>query len=110
MQSSQPVTPLADRRLDRFLDGVEPHVSGVRRTALVDNAADARLILRRLRYRASCNWADQHAIQRSLQVWTTPITAIWCDLFKHDCTPTCAEGTTTSRIYAWIGRDYAPAR
>lgn len=28
--------------------------------------------------------------------------------FHNDCTPGCANGTTTSRVYAWNGSDYAP--
>ena len=30
--------------------------------------------------------------------------------FNNDCTPSCAEGTTTSRVYVWNGSDYEPAQ
>ena len=85
VHASNPVTALADRRLDRYLDdAIQSSPTGVRRTALVEHAATARMILRRLRYRTSYDWGNQTDTPPTLQVWTTPVGARWCALFtKH---------------------------
>lgn len=84
VHASKPVTPLAELRLDRFLnDAIATNPTGVKKEALVDHQAAARIVLRRLRYRTSYDWGNQTETHPSLQVWTTPVGAKWCDLFNQ---------------------------
>lgn len=65
------------RRLDRYLtDSVAASATGVRHDYLVRQASTSRILLRRIRYRPTYDFAPEQA-KLNLAVWSTPTTHRW---------------------------------